>query len=211
LLNIVSIKPNEGLELKKEIYIFRHGETNWIIDRVLEGHLDMHLNQKGREQSIQLSVKLEKLNLDVLLSSDLSRAYETAQLSTKNLGIEIIKNKALREAHIGEAEILSLDEITKKYGELSWKRWCSVRKEDLDFSFPKGESKKQQLNRTKEFLEDFLLSTSHLRIGVTAHSGVIRSLCHFSNECPDTPLPVPNCVVYKLVFNGKDWLFVGAA
>ena len=76
------------------IYIVRHGETDWNKEHRIQGHVDIPLNDQGKLDAKKAKDKLKKVKFDVVFSSPLSRAYETAKIITDN---EIIIDKRLME------------------------------------------------------------------------------------------------------------------
>ncbi len=195
----------------KFIYIFRHGETDWNVEKPFQGHTDIPLNPYGREQAKKLRSQIERLNLDVMLSSDLSRAFETAQIATTDMDLEIIRTRQLREAYLGDPEGKTKDEVISAYGQGAWDRWISIKESDLDFAFPNGEPKRQQLERCKSFLEAWMEENVNAKhIGVSTHGGVLRRLVSFAAGGENDFFPAHNCVLYKLSFDSqsKVWRFV---
>ena len=67
------------------IYLIRHGQTDWNIVHRIQGHLDIPLNDTGRAEVKARAKQLESLRIDQIISSDLSRAKETAHIIGKNL------------------------------------------------------------------------------------------------------------------------------
>ncbi|MBT4020988.1 class I tRNA ligase family protein, partial [Candidatus Peribacteria bacterium] len=85
-----------------ELTLVRHGETDWNKVNKIKGHEDIPLNENGREEARNLALKLKKEKYDVVISSDLSRAAETAEIIAKELGIpHEQKLEILRERDIG--------------------------------------------------------------------------------------------------------------
>jgi broad specificity phosphatase PhoE len=192
------------------VYIFRHGETDWNAQRRFQGHTDIPLNDKGREQAKTLGSILKMLHLEVILSSDLSRALETARLASSGLNIPIEISKNLREAYLGEPEGKLRDEIIQFYGEDSWQKWLSVKPEDMDFAYPKGETKRQQLKRVLDFVLDYFGRHPHLKsVAISTHGGTLRRLLHFCEGAPAESIPIPNCSIYKLEFKPAEqrWIY----
>jgi 2,3-bisphosphoglycerate-dependent phosphoglycerate mutase len=68
----------ENLERLTRITAIRHGETAWNVDTRIQGQLDISLNDTGRWQAAQAGKALASESIDAIVSSDLSRAYETA-------------------------------------------------------------------------------------------------------------------------------------
>jgi broad specificity phosphatase PhoE len=195
------------------IYIFRHGETDWNAERRFQGHTDIPLNEKGREQAKQLGEVLKTLQLEVILSSDLSRAHDTAKIAAAGLNIPIEITKHLREAYLGDPEGKLRDEIIRFYGEEQWQKWLSGRPEDLDFSFPRGETKREHLARVLNSLTDFLnRNPRHKKIGVSSHGGTLKRFLHFCEGAPAESIPTPNCCIYKVEHLALEnrWIYQGA-
>ena len=66
--------------MKTTVYLIRHGETDWNLNGRWQGHTDVPLNDIGLQQAKRLAQRLykERVHFDVLYSSDLTRAYQTA-------------------------------------------------------------------------------------------------------------------------------------
>lgn len=91
------------------IYLLRHGETDWNNQGLLQGHTDIPLNQNGRSQMEQVAKVMQDLDLgiELIVSSPLSRAYESAEIVARNLSYEkdkIIVEPMLIERYFGEGE-----------------------------------------------------------------------------------------------------------
>ena len=81
--------------------LIRHGETAWNAEKRLQGHTDIPLNSHGVSQARQMAQALKKTGLafDVLYSSDLKRAADTANAIEELFGIQASIDDALRERH----------------------------------------------------------------------------------------------------------------
>ena len=93
----------------------RHGETDWNLDRRLQGHADRPLNDTGREQARGLAAELAEEELEAVYSSDLSRAQETARIVAGARGLDVTELPELRERHFGSWEGLTDDEIHERF------------------------------------------------------------------------------------------------
>lgn len=87
-----------------KIYMIRHGQTKWNEKGLLQGNTDIELNSNGREMAGIAGRKLENIPVDIIYSSPLIRAYETACLLRGYRNIEIVRNELLRELSFGSYE-----------------------------------------------------------------------------------------------------------
>ncbi|WP_300381028.1 histidine phosphatase family protein [Clostridium sp.] len=94
-----------------KLYLTRHGETEWNDRGVMQGWQDSPLTELGKKQGIWLGERMKDLKIDVIYSSPIGRAYNTAELIRGNRDIEIKANDGLKEMKIGLWEGLSQDEI----------------------------------------------------------------------------------------------------
>ena len=67
------------------IYLVRHGQTDWNLENRIQGHLDMPLNDTGRNEARQCRKKLASVKMDKIIASDLLRAKETAAIINESL------------------------------------------------------------------------------------------------------------------------------
>jgi probable phosphoglycerate mutase len=87
--------------MPQKIYLIRHGETDYNASRRMQGWLDIPLNEVGREQANLSASKLVGVSIDHIYSSDLRRAYETAQHISRVVKKDIITTTQLRERDMG--------------------------------------------------------------------------------------------------------------
>jgi broad specificity phosphatase PhoE len=97
------------------ILLARHGETDWNVDRRVQGHSDTPLNDMGRAQARRLAEELSKERIDAVYSSDLVRAHETALIVAEQRGLEVTAIRDLRERHFGTWEGLTDQEIYERF------------------------------------------------------------------------------------------------
>ena len=100
-----------------KLYFIRHGESTANRMGLFVGHTDMDLTEKGHEQAEMTANYLKDIHIDVIYSSDLSRAYNTALHTAKLKGMEVIKSKNLREIYGGDWEGQLFDGLCEKYPE----------------------------------------------------------------------------------------------
>ena len=97
------------------LILARHGETDWNRDGIWQGHGDPPLNELGRSQARELAGRLADVEIDALYSSDLRRAYETAEIVSRAKGLEITADSDLREIDIGAWSGLTRAQIEERF------------------------------------------------------------------------------------------------
>lgn len=191
-------------------FLFRHGETDWNLEGRFQGHTDIPLNSRGRLQAESLREKLNFIKPNMIISSDLSRARETAEIGMTDLSQELSTFYELRETLIGEPEGMLRVDIEKKYGLDFLKRWGSSDPKDAGVAFPGGETNSQTLVRVRGFLEKFALDNKQAkRIAVVTHGGVLRKMVHSCQAAPKELVPIPNCCGFEIYFehSSRSWHF----
>jgi broad specificity phosphatase PhoE len=125
------------------------------------------LNERGREQARELAKQLD--GVDVVYSSDLDRARETAEILAQELGAEVHLDRRLRERSFGAWEGLTSDEIERRFAE-GHRRW----KAGEGFGAEDAEPFDSFAARVQEFLADALRLHPEETVLVIAHGGSIR-------------------------------------
>lgn len=86
------------------LYIVRHGQTDWNLARILQGHSDIELNAAGLEEARQLAGRLLHIPFQTVVSSDLLRARQTAETIAGHFGLQVNTHPGLRERSYGSFE-----------------------------------------------------------------------------------------------------------
>lgn len=152
--------------------IIRHGETDWNVMRRMQGHRDIPLNERGRQQAARVAERLAPETWDVLMSSDLSRAAETADIIAGRIGaVERVFDPRLRERGLGRLEGSTPEERVQRWGE-NW--------HELDHG---AESDEALFARAAGFLDETAARYQGKRLVVVTHGGWIKTL--FAGLFPD--------------------------
>jgi len=112
------------------VLAIRHGETAWNVDTRIQGQLDIPLNDTGRWQAERLAAAVADEGVTALYSSDLLRAYQTAEAIARVTELPVAADAGLRERGFGGFEGFTYKEITERWPDQS-ERW---RKRDPDFA-----------------------------------------------------------------------------
>lgn len=164
----------------------RHGETEWNSDGRIQGHLDVELNDAGRQQAAAVADRLSKeSNISAIYSSDLKRALETAEIiATSCGGLEVIKDAGLRERHLGNLQGLVFRDAARVHPE-AYEAFVSPRKNQ---EIPGGgESRDQLYQRCTSTLLRIGRKHKGERIILVTHGGFIRTLYRWA--CPNEKSP----------------------
>lgn len=97
------------------LYLVRHGQSEGNVVRTFHGQTDYPLTERGREQARQAGEKLKGVSFVRCLSSDLSRARDTAEACVAGRGMTVELCPALREQDVGEMEGLSWEEMGERF------------------------------------------------------------------------------------------------
>jgi broad specificity phosphatase PhoE len=191
----------------KTIYAFRHGETDWNKEYRFQGRIDIPLNETGRKQALRLRKFFEKHPVEVVLTSDLSRAVETAKIAMGDREVPFVIEPRIRETNLGEVEGMTHDEIHKKFGVEVLENWRSMGPESWHSRFPGGESKAEHLERIMAGLNEFVTTTEFSRIAVSTHGGSLRRVLHHLHPNVTEDIMVGNCNLYEIKFDPEKGLY----
>lgn len=187
--------------MNRVFYIFRHGETNWNRERRCQGHTNIALNEVGLSQALELAQNLLSVPLDVIVSSDLERALETGKKVASIKSIPLIIDARLREMSYGQAEGMLFEEAIETFGKDLWQKLQSFKVENDHVGFPGGETRKIARERFLASINHLIKTTEYNNIGISTHGGALRNTLHYFLPETQPLLVIPNCVVYRLIFD----------
>lgn len=149
----------------KRLILVRHGETDWTASRRLQGHTDLSLNETGRAQVRTLVPLLTSLAPDVVLTSDLHRATETAAILGYPAAVRL---PALREQGLGAWEGNLIDDLLAQSPGAyhDWRAGCHTP--------PGGEDWAAFCARIEAVLRDAAAQCRQSAL-IACHGGVIRA------------------------------------
>ena len=130
------------------IYIVRHGETEWNAEGRIQGHTDIGLSDRGREQAWATARRLAEVPFAVAYSSDMSRTRDTARIILGERDIPLHSVPELREYHKGVFEGLTVQQYRQRYPE----QYRASLVNDPDFAPTGGETIRQSTARLTEFV-----------------------------------------------------------
>ena len=153
------------------IYIVRHGETLWNAEGRIQGHTDVDLTERGRDQARATGRRLSGIPFDVAYSSDMSRTRETALIILGERSIPFNPVPELREYNKGVFEGLTPEEYQDRYPDLFQASLIN----DPDFAPPGGETIRQCQARMSGFFNTVTGKHPEGNVLIVGHGGSLRS------------------------------------
>jgi probable phosphoglycerate mutase len=181
--------------------LLRHGQTEWNREKIIQGQSHSDLTDYGRSRAEAWGGSLGRYGCELILSSDLKRAVDTAELVNASLKLPMLRDPRLREEDWGEWVGLSRRDLQHApvYGlpDEEAKGW--------EFRPPGGESRREVLRRARAALLDAAAAHPGATILVVTHEGVIKSLVYYLEArrfTPDEPAILKDERVHFLISDG---------
>ena len=190
-----------------KLCLIRHGETTWNAERRLQGHTDIPLNAKGVLQARQMAQALKntKLLFDVLYTSDLKRAADTANAIVELFGLEARVDSALRERHFGALQGLSIQEAPLLQPAI----WQAHIARDFEHELDGGESIQQFAFRVQTVLDKMQEQHSGKTILLVSHGGTLDMMYRIASRqalSAERVASVPNASLNWIIHQqGEGW------
>lgn len=175
------------------LYVVRHGETVWNVEHKVQGITDLPLTEKGINDAIELSKLIETLKIDVVISSPLKRARDTAKILV-NSKLPINTDDRIKERDWGFNEGANIDEVDK------WDCWDVI----LNTKVQNIECIQDFMYRVSSFLEDIKIRYKDKNVLIVTHSAVSRVIHYLLGTIPEdanlSRINIPNLriIEYKI-------------
>lgn len=183
-------------------YIIRHGQTEWNVKKLMQGHKDSPLTEIGIDIAKQHAKNLENIQFDAVFSSDSLRAKRTADIIALERNIAVKTTRLLRERSFGKYEGRNLSIFTNELKQLVEKFAEMSDEEKKKHKYPTMESDEQIVGRFIIFLREIALAYPGKTVLVISHSGTISLLLiHLGlmkyHENPTYLFPHNSCVILE--------------
>ena len=152
------------------IFLARHGESDWNVEKRFQGHSDRPLTERGREQAHALADLLASEKIDAVYTSPLSRALETAEIVAARAGLEPVALPELREVDTGSWSGLSRVDVEARFPE-GFARWRSGGS-----GWEDGETYQQMAERVIGARRTIAEDHADGRVLIISHGGPIRAI-----------------------------------
>ena len=158
----------------RRLVLLRHGQTDYNLAARMQGHLDSLLTETGLAQATAAAPAIARLTPDLLISSDLRRAVDTADVMGAATGLPVKLDPRLRETHLGDWQGRTVTEI-----EQDWPGAIATWRSDPAWAPPGGESRIEVVRRSRpvvEELDEQFAEGSNSTALLVAHGGLIAGL-----------------------------------
>ena len=175
------------------LYVVRHGETSWNKEEKVQGITDIPLTEKGISDALKLQDLVKSLNIDVVISSPLKRAIETAKIITDNK-FPINTDDIIKERDWGLNEGANINEVDRID---CWDVILNTRVQNI-------EAIQDFMYRVSEFIEDIKVRFKDKNVLVVTHSAVSRVIHYMLGKIPAdgdlSKIDIPNLriIEYKI-------------
>ena len=175
----------------KILYV-RHGETDWNKECKVQGRTDNPLNDKGIEQAKETAEKLKNEKIDIIISSPLTRAFQTAEIINWNHKKNIETNDKFIEVYFGDWE-----GQTSKGNEFEFVRYYMENAESLN-----AETKEEFTSRIHKALDEIIDKHKDCdAVLIVAHGLIWRAVHEYFNKMSKEELDkitfAKNCKIYE--------------
>lgn len=190
-------------------YLVRHGETEWNIKGIIQGHKDSVLTKQGVVQVKQMAKIFKKIKFDEIFSSDLPRAKRTAEIIALEKKMAVKTSELLRERLFGRFQGRKAVEMRKELKEQLEKREKLSKEERFKFRIEDGfETDEEIIGRFITFLRETAVACPQKKILIVTHGGMMKTLLIHLGFAEYGELPVgsiENAGYIILVSDGVDF------
>lgn len=189
--------------MSTKLILTRHGETVWHAEHRYAGSSDIALTERGKQQAEDLAAWAVTHRPDVLVSSTLSRSWNTADAVAKATGLEHWSDAGLNEVDFGKGEGLTMAELYEKYPDAA----AAFEKAPAQSPMPAGEPGAIAVARALKVLARIIRKADGGTALVVGHGTLMRLvICTLISIDPnlyrDVFPEVGNCALTTLEFDG---------
>ena len=157
-----------------KIYVVRHGQTEWNLESRIQGSEDIDLTDAGRAEAYELKNLIADIDIDVVFTSPLVRARETAEILA-NDNLLIMVDERLTERSWGDNEGKLLSQVDTSD---CW---------DVNLNMDDNNIERIQdfMSRISEFIEDIKIKYHGKNVLIVAHSAIVRAIHYLLGRIPE--------------------------
>jgi broad specificity phosphatase PhoE len=186
------------------LLLIRHGQTTWNAERRLQGQQDAPLSPTGLQQAEAVAKRLASVPLNAIFTSDLMRAYHTAEAINRFHHLPLLPRPDLREVNLGLWEGRTVIELEQDATEADLlAKW---RTDSVTNRPPGGERLEELQTRVINALEQIVKDYPRDFVAVVSHGGVIKAAVSWVLGLPldhQRRFEINNTSLTQLSFGGR--------
>lgn len=190
--------------------LIRHGETDWNSEKRIQGQIDIDLNAGGRAQAAAVAAGLAGQTFAAVYSSDLRRAWHTAQIAAAGLGLAVAPALTLRERHFGVMQGVTSAEARQHFPDVHQHHQARTP----DYDFDTGESLIAFAARVLGGLDELAARHAGENVLAFTHGGVLDIVHRAATGRPlDAPrdFTLPNAAFNWVECDSNGWRLISWA
>ena len=161
------------------IYLTRHGQTMWNIEKRLQGRGNSPLTEDGIERAKELRDRIKDIKLDVIYSSPIERALTTANIIKGDKNVEVVTDDGLREMCFGDYEGKITDEVMKENP--NWDI-SLIMKGNTELAAPNGENLAEVRERVAKAMDSIIEENKGKTVLVVAHGITLKAIMYYFKD-----------------------------
>lgn len=165
--------------MKTIIYLTRHGQTEWNLERRLQGRGNSPLTEAGIERAKELRERIKDIDIDFIYSSPIERALDTANIIKGEKNIEVITDEGLMEMCFGDYEGRKTDEVMAENP--SW-NIDLIMHGDVELCAPNGEDLASVRARVAETMDRIIEENRGKAILIVTHGITLKALMYYFKD-----------------------------
>lgn len=161
------------------IYLTRHGQTMWNIEKRLQGRGNSPLTEDGIERAKELRERVKDIKLDVIYSSPIERALTTANIIKGDKNVEVVTDDGLMEMCFGDYEGKITDEVMKENP--NWDI-SLIMKGNTELAAPNGENLAEVRDRVANAMDRIIEENRGKTILIVAHGITLKAIMYYFKD-----------------------------
>lgn len=160
--------------MTRRLLMVRHGQTTYNATRRMQGQLDTSLSERGKAQAYESAQVLRRAGVGLIVSSDLSRAHDTACIIAEELNLPVRTDARLRETGLGQWQGMRVADVDEQFPGAR-----AIWRHDATWAPPGGESRVEVAARARPVIDELMVEYEgwdDAAVLVVAHGGTISAL-----------------------------------
>ena len=193
--------------MRKDFYIFRHGQSTYNLEGRTQGQTnDSVLTELGEQQAREVGHKLLGKGIEIIVSSPLKRAMQTAQFANLSLNVPIVTDNHFLEVNVGVVEGMHYQDIMAQYKEIFEKLHSAKLEDNFDVCYPQGETKREVQKRMWQGLEYWCNSPQQYEcVAISSHGIALTQIMGYLGQSAND---VKNGAILHIAKEDNQWKII---